>query len=78
MRINAETLRTIRQDRGVTVSELAGMAGISQAYLSNIEAGRKNPSAAVIRSLSKALCCRLVALLGPEDPEAAEAEARAS
>lgn len=36
-----ETLRTIRELRGVTPLEMAGALGISRQYVYNIESGRK-------------------------------------
>lgn len=78
MRINPEALRTIRLSRDVTVTHLAELAGISQAYLSNIEAGRKSPGATIIRRLASELKCSVLSLLGPEDPAEAEREVRAA
>lgn len=74
MRINGEALRTIRRDRGVSTSELARLVGLANhSHLSNIEAGRREASASLIRSLAAALRVDVLALLGPENPDAAKA-----
>ena len=36
-------LRNLRQERGLSLTALAGQAGLSVSYLSEIEAGRKHP-----------------------------------
>ncbi|XBX04439.1 helix-turn-helix domain-containing protein [Enterocloster clostridioformis] len=38
----AENIRKLREQRGMTQEELAGLAEISQSYLSKIEAGSRN------------------------------------
>ncbi len=48
-------IRTFRTYRKMTVSELAGAAGISQPYLSEIEAGKKNGSIDVLKRIAAAL-----------------------
>ena len=63
MFLNRHTLRAIREIRGLTVTELAAMAAITQPYLSNIEAGRKVPSGDVIHQLAGALGVNVEALV---------------
>lgn len=54
--VNAAALRHIRRLTGVGVVALAREAGVSPAYLSNLEAGRKRAaSPAVFRALCNAL-----------------------
>lgn len=48
-------IRTFRTYRKMTVSELAEAAGISQPYLSEIEAGKKNGSIDVLKRIAAAL-----------------------
>ena len=48
-------IRTFRIYRKMTVSELAEAAGISQPYLSEIEAGKKNGSIDVLKRIAAAL-----------------------
>lgn len=71
MVINGEALRVIRERSGFTGTALAEEAGINRAYLSHIEAGRKQPSPDVARRLADALKVRLVAILADAPEEAA-------
>jgi len=73
VRINPEALKTIRRDREVALGKLAEAVGITHGHLSNIEAGRSEASPSVIRGLAAELRVDLLALLGPENREAAEA-----
>ncbi|WP_278023441.1 helix-turn-helix domain-containing protein [Schaalia cardiffensis] len=65
-------MRGIREIRGMTVDQLANGMGISRAYLSNIEDGRKRPTALA----TEALVVPQVALVRDEyfDREQAELE----
>ncbi|NKN39477.1 helix-turn-helix transcriptional regulator [Agrobacterium sp. a22-2] len=45
----------IRTYRGMTVSELAAAAGISQPYLSEIESGKKTGSVDVLKRIATVL-----------------------
>ena len=50
-----ERLKWLRDQRGMTVREVAALAGISQAYLSQMEVGTyANPALNVLRGLSNA------------------------
>lgn len=48
-------LRGRRTEAGLSVAELARTAGVSRRYLTEAEAGRANPSVAVLLRLSRAL-----------------------
>lgn len=48
-------MREIRLDRGLTLEQLADLAGISKGYLSQIETGRKTVNARRIEALARAL-----------------------
>ncbi|TCL91267.1 helix-turn-helix protein [Rhizobium sp. PP-WC-2G-219] len=48
-------IRTFREYRGLTVSDLAAAAGISQPYLSEIEGGKKTGSVDVLKRIATAL-----------------------
>jgi len=48
-------VRIFRNYRGMTVSELATAAGISQPYLSEIESGKKTGSVAVLKRIATVL-----------------------
>ena len=60
-------LRVIRKWRALTQAELAGMTGLKQSYVSEIEAGKKTPSVETLRSLAGALDVDLETLLPPKD-----------
>lgn len=60
-----QTLRTIREIRGLKVGELASILTISYAYLSNIEAGRKRLTPQVLAKAATALDVPQVALVRP-------------
>jgi DNA-binding XRE family transcriptional regulator len=51
----ASPVRVWRDQRGFTQQQLAQVAGISVPYLSQIEAGKRTPSATVLAALAKAL-----------------------
>lgn len=63
MEINPDALRTIRERSGLTVTALAEMAGTKQAHLSNIEAGRRQASPALIGALAEALRAPLTSII---------------
>lgn len=48
-------IRTFRKYRGLTISELAEAAGISQPYLSEIENGKKTGAVDVLKRIATAL-----------------------
>jgi XRE family aerobic/anaerobic benzoate catabolism transcriptional regulator len=48
-------LRSLRDEAGLSVSELARLAGLSRRHLTEIEAGRANPSATRLVELARAL-----------------------
>jgi len=55
-------LREERQDVGRTLADVAGQAGVSTQYLSEVERGRKEPSSEVLQAVAGALDLRLVDL----------------
>lgn len=71
MQVNPHALRVIRERSGLSVSELARRAGMSQPHLSNIEAGKRRASPAALRQLADALRVPLLALLADPDTEGA-------
>lgn len=50
-----DSLRKVREERGERLVDVAGRAGISTQYLSEIERGRKEPSSEMIAAVSGAL-----------------------
>lgn len=63
MRINHSALRAIRERSGLSVTELAELAGIRQAHLSNIEAGRRQCSELTGVALARELKVPITAIL---------------
>lgn len=57
-------LRAERQRQGRTLADVAGAAGVSTQYLSEVERGRKEPSSEVLGAVQGALGLRLVDLTG--------------
>ena len=57
----------IREDAGITQSALARAIGTSQSAISQIEAGDRNPSYEMLRSISDALGVTPAYLVGPEE-----------
>src|SRR6478672_7672816 len=55
-------LRTERRRQDRTLADVAGRAGVSTQYLSEVERGRKEPSSEVLGAVSGALGLRLVDL----------------
>jgi transcriptional regulator with XRE-family HTH domain len=55
-------LREERRTAGRTLADVAGRAGVSTQYLSEIERGRKEPSSEVLGAVAGALNLRLVDL----------------
>lgn len=54
-RANGSAIRAIREAVGIKHGDLARTAGISAGYLSNIEAGRKQPAVDVLRAIATRL-----------------------
>src|ERR1051325_9935934 len=73
-----ERLRAIRQLRRRTLKEIAGAAGISESFLSQLERGRTNATIATLQRISTALgieVCDLFATNAPR-PGVVRREAR--
>lgn len=60
------TLQAFREMRGLKVGELANALGISYAYLSNIEAGRKRLTPELLAKTCATLGIRQAALVRPD------------
>lgn len=67
-----DKIKRLRVSTGLTVSELARRAGLSQGYLSQIEMGRATPSVRALAMTAKALEVPLTSLLGERDRELLE------
>lgn len=59
----------LRKAAGMRQADLARSAGITDAYLSQLEAGLKTPSLQVIHRLADALNCRVSELVDGVDEE---------
>lgn len=59
-------IRTIRESKGISQSELAKNAGISQPALCQIERGTKNPSLQIGGEIARLLECTVEELLTDE------------
>src|SRR3954452_5667181 len=57
-----QQLRDERSRRGERIADVAGRAGVSPQYLSELERGRKDPSSEVLSAVSGALGLSVVAL----------------
>lgn len=62
----AASLRTLREEKGLTIGALAKQTRLSKSTISTIEAGTANPSLEVLWRLTQALGVPLGALLGAE------------
>lgn len=63
-RVFGERLRELRNKRGVTTRALAEMAGMSYAYISDLERGVKGPSLTIIVRLAVALRYKVTDFVG--------------
>jgi transcriptional regulator with XRE-family HTH domain len=59
-----QAIKRLRTQRGLTQAQLAERAGISQPYLSQLEAGTKGrPAVQIVQTLAKALGVKIDDLL---------------
>lgn len=65
LKISVATLRHLREEQGFRLTDLARMAGLSLSYLSQIEAGERDPSPLVVTALAEALNAAVTDLHGP-------------
>jgi transcriptional regulator with XRE-family HTH domain len=63
-----ERLRAIRQLRRKTLKEVAGAAGLSESFLSQLERGRTNATIATLQRLATALAIDVSDLFGASVP----------
>lgn len=62
-----DRLRLAREDRGMTLKEVASAAGISSTYLSEIERGNVQPAVSVLKELARVLRVPLSAIMSPSE-----------
>lgn len=65
-------LRRLRKHQGRTLAEVAAAAGISIAYLSEIERGLKEPSSEILAAVCGALDATIIELVGAAQQELRE------
>ena len=60
-------VKDLRRERGLTLDELAGRAGVSRAMISKLERGEKNPTLVIAARLAEGLGVSLSRLAGVEE-----------
>jgi transcriptional regulator with XRE-family HTH domain len=56
-------LKAVRERRGISQRSLADKAKMSYTFLSNVEAGKADPSLSTLRRLAKALDVKVTELI---------------
>lgn len=64
-----ERLRVVRRSRGLTLEELAGLAGMSPSTLSRLESGKRQASLELLLPLTRQLGIRVDDLLTQDAPD---------
>lgn len=72
VRALAQRVRDLRNERGWTVEDAAERFGVEPAFVRRVEAGRTNPSLAVVVSIAKAFGIRIADLMSESDAAQAE------
>ena len=60
-------VKELRQERGLTLEDLAERSGVSRAMISKVERGEKNPTLVVAAKVAEGLSVTLSELLGVEE-----------
>ncbi|MDQ0254397.1 transcriptional regulator with XRE-family HTH domain [Evansella vedderi] len=64
-----DIIKKRRKERGISLSELSRMTGVSKSYLSYIERGmKKNPSIDVIKRIFQSLNLPITTISSLEEP----------
>jgi len=66
-----ERVRKLRNERNLTIAELANRSGLSSGLISQIERGRSNPSVRTLQRLHSALGVNMWAFLQPSESNTA-------
>jgi transcriptional regulator with XRE-family HTH domain len=61
--MNADRIKEIRKNKGITLKVLAKSTGYTESYLSQIERALKNPSLEALRKISDALAVPIITFL---------------
>ena len=67
-RVVGQRIKNERQERGLTLAQLAQAAGSSAPHLSQVENGRREPTLRLLGGLATALGVPVEQLLRPEPP----------
>lgn len=65
--LQESSLKRTRQSRGMTLKDLSEATGLSQAFLSEVENGKANPTIDTLRRLAKGLSVSLFDVLSEEE-----------
>lgn len=65
----SRNLRRLRAERGLSFAELAAVSGVAKATITNLEAGKGNPTVETMCALSAALGVSYGALLAEPEPD---------
>lgn len=63
----ASRLRTLREEKGMTQTDLANRAGVSRTNISNWETGQRIPCIKVVETIAKEFCVPMDYLYGSSD-----------
>lgn len=59
----SDKIKTLREKKGLSKNKLGKLAGVSQSYVSEIEAGKKKPTLEILERICNALEITIVELL---------------
>ncbi len=65
---SARAIRAVREDRGLSLREVARRIGVSPSFVSQVETGKANPSVGTLYSLVGVLGTSLDDLIGDVSP----------
>jgi transcriptional regulator with XRE-family HTH domain len=69
LEVVGQRLRAARDDRGLTLAQLASLTGLTKAHLSRLESGERQASIGALLGLSNALRTKVSTLLGEDVDE---------
>lgn len=67
MKIVGANIKRIREERGLTLRDLAKQLGVSASFLSQIETGKASPSLSSLKSLADSLQVTVGGLMGEDE-----------
>lgn len=63
-----QNLKHLRTIQNLSQAELSRRSGVSQTYISELEAGKKQPTYPIIKKLAAALGVSIAELIGEQSP----------